>query len=867
MKNLRKLKPPIFLESFLMRISDFDRKFAVAADFEEIYRKISGEKGIIYALFWYVFQILRSLPVFIINYIHWRGIMLRNYMKIALRNIIRQKGFSFINIVGLAVGMTCCILILLWIQDEMSYDRFHENADTLYRVTEHQYNSSGDYFPVTVTPWPLAEGLKEEYPEIIESARLRRLTGRLMTYQDKRFYESEILAVDPSFLKMFSFPLIEGDPVTSLNDPNAVLVTETTAKRYFGDEDPIGKTIVYNTWNNLKVGGILKDPPRNSFIKFDFMIQFESIIKKEGWAQTWWTNNYQTFVQLQKGTSHEAISDKVYEYLKKHNERTGTMLIMQPVLDIHLHSDYAIDIYGATETTALYVYVFSIIAVFVLLIACINFMNLSTARSIKRAKEVGMRKVVGARKINVITQFYGESIILTIISMCVAIVLVYLFLPVFNDISGKALSFELMKNPLLFIGLFIIALITGLFSGSYPALIQSSFKPVDSIKGSAMTSSRRSGRSIFRQVLVITQFSLSIILIIGTLIVYKQLNFMTEKDLGYEKGQIVYFRNRSNIRTQFEAFKQELLKNSNITAVTASSDIPTYTVHSTSAFRWEGKDPDVSFLIHQFTVDFDYISTFNMKIKEGRDFSKEFTTDGATQSFILNETAIERMGLDDPVGKSFILWNIEGMVVGIVEDFHFKSLHKEIEPLCLRIDPGRNSYVFIKIKPDNLSSTLHSIEKIYNSFNQEYPLVYDFLDEAVDRLYNSDKRTGTIFNYFTYIAIVISCLGLFGLAAFMAQQKTKEIGIRKTLGATVSGIIILISKEFIYLVLVSNLIAWPVSWIVMNRWLENYASRINIDLWIFILSGLLATAIAIVTVSFQSIKAAHTDPTNSLRYE
>ncbi|MCP4726458.1 MAG: FtsX-like permease family protein, partial [bacterium] len=462
-----------------------------------------------------------------------RGMMFKNYLKIAFRNISRQKGFSFINIAGLAVGMTCCILILLWVQDELSYDRFHENSDTLYRVTEHQYNSSGDYFPVAVTPWPLAEALKEEYPEIVESARMRRLTNRLIAYQDKKFYEDEILAVDPSFLKMFSFPLIEGDAETALSEPNTVLITMNAVGKYFPDEDPIGKTIIYNTWNSFRITGILKDPPRNSHMKFDFLVQFESTLRQERWTESWGTNNYYTFVQLQSDAAVESLSEKVYDYMLKLNPRSGTKLIMQPVTDVHLHSDYAIDLYGATENTAMYVYIFSVIAVIILLIACINFMNLSTARSVKRAKEVGMRKVVGARKANIITQFYGESVLLTVISMLIALLLVYLLLPIFNDISGKELTFEFLNNPLLLLGLLGIALITGLLSGSYPALVQSSFNPVDSIKGTSQILTGGSRRSLFRRVLVVTQFTLSITLIIGTLVVFKQLNFMTGKDLGY----------------------------------------------------------------------------------------------------------------------------------------------------------------------------------------------------------------------------------------------------------------------------------------------------------------------------------------------
>ncbi len=793
--------------------------------------------------------------------------MVKNYLKITIRNIRKHKGYSFINIFGLAVGMACCILILLWVKDELSFDRFHENADVIYRVTEHQYNSSGDYFPVAVTPWPLAEALKNDFPEVVESSRLRILSGGLISYKEKKIYERDFVAADPSFLNMFSFPLKKGDLSTALTEPNTILITQEAAARYFGKEDPIGKILTYHNRYDFKVVGVLENTPHNSHIQFDFLVPFESTLREFGWTDSWWTNNYTTYIQLVDNASIQHISDKVSDYLKKMNERTRTKLILQPLIDIHMRSDYAIDLYGHTENTAIYVYAFSVIALFVLLIACINFMNLSTARSEKRSKEVGLRKVVGANRLNIISQFYGESLFMTLISFFAAILLVYILLPAFNSVSGKLLTLDSMKEPIFLLGLFGIMLVTGLISGSYPALVQSSFRPVDSIKGIGLKHSSKSGKSLFRRTLVVTQFTLSIMLIVGTLIVYKQINYMLNKELGYEKESMIYFIKRANVRTQYDVFKSELLRDPNITRITTSSDVPTYTVHSTGAFSWEGKDPETSFLIHQFSVDFDYIKTFNMNIIAGRDFSKEFPVDASTKSFIVNETAVKAMGLKDPVGSKFTLYSNSGQIVGVVEDFHYKSLQKEIEPLVLRIDPQRDSYIFVKFRSEQTKEAIASVRRVYNSFNPDFPLEYTFLDEAVERLYNSEQKTKTIFNYFTLIAIFISCLGLYGLAAYMAQQKTKEIGIRKVLGASILNIVTNLSKEFILLVCMANAIAWPLAYLAMNKWLHNFAYRINIDLFIFIYAGLVSTLLGLITVSYHTVKSALANPVNSLRYE
>jgi putative ABC transport system permease protein len=849
------------------KLGVYSDRYLITEDLEEEFLAVAQARGWGKARSWLWRQTLLSLWFYARYVFSWRNLMFKNYLKITVRNIKKNKGYSFINIFGLAIGMACCILILIWVKDEWSFDRFHANADAIYRVTEHQYDSSGDYFPVAVTPWPLAEGLKNDLPEIAESARLRIVSWGLISYKDKKFYEKDFVAVDPSFLKMFSFPLVKGDLSTALTEPHTVLITRETAARYFGSEDPIGKVLTFHNVYDLKVTGLLEDVPHNSHIKFDFLVPFASILRDFGWADTWWTNNYTTYVQLVDNTSLQQVSEKVSSYLKKINPETGTKLLLQPLTDIHLRSDYAIDLYGNTENKAIYVYAFSVIALFVLLIACINFMNLSTARSEKRSKEVGLRKVVGASRNNIITQFYGESLFMTILAFFAALVLVYLLLPAFNNVSGKQLTLESMKEPAFLLGLLGIMLVIGLASGSYPAFVQSSFKPVDSIKGLGLKISPKSGKSTLRRTLVVIQFTLSVILIVGTSIVYRQIQHMLNKELGYEKESIVYFAKRSNLRTQYDAFKSELLRDSNIAGVTSSSDVPTYSVHSTGAFSWEGKNPETHFLIHQFSVDHDYIQTFNMHIIAGRDFSREFPADASTQSFIVNETAVKAMGLENPVGSKFQLYDNEGQIVGVVEDFHYKSLQTAIEPLVLRIEPGRDSYVFVKVRSEQMKEALASIRRVHDSFNPEFPLEYSFLDESIDRLYDSEQKTKNIFNYFTLIAIFISCLGLYGLAAYMAQQKTKEIGIRKVLGASVMNITTGLSKEFVLLVCLANAIAWPVAYYVMNRWLQHFASRTGLSVWTFILSGLAALFIALLTIFYQSIKAATANPAKSLRYE
>jgi putative ABC transport system permease protein len=790
--------------------------------------------------------------------------MFKNYLKTAFRNLTRHKGYSLINIAGFAIGIACCILIFLWVQDELSFDRFHGNLDSLHRVVEKNYFSDGTIFPIARTPYPVGPALVADYPEIINFTRFTPCWRVLIESGDKSFYERGFAFADPSLLEMFSFPLLKGDPNTALSETNAVLISGDMAKKYFGSEDPVGQKLTMDNAVDFQVSGVFENIPPNSHLQFDFLGQFETFIKISGWATRWYDHNYYTYVQLAKDTRHQDVTAKISAYMKKINPKSATRFLLQPVKDIHLRSDFAIDLGGKSENRVKYVYMFSLIAVFVLLIACVNFVNLTTARASHRSLEIGMRKVVGANRANLIRQFLGESILISFLSLLIAVGLVLLALPAFSSISGKELSLAAFDIGLLAAGLIGIGLITGILSGSYPAFLLSAIKPVRVLKGGLRIGSKNSA---FRKILVTCQFSLSIALIIGTFVVYRQLDFMQKKNLGYNREHIVYFAERGAFWENYDAFKIELQRNSNIVGITAASSIPTHTVTSTSGVDWEGKDPGFDVLFTQFNVDYDYFETFEMEMAQGRSFSKDFPTD-ATEAFILNETGARLTGMENPIGKKFTLWNRSGPVIGVVKDYHFKSLHAKIEPLVLRMfHRNWNRCVIIRVKSDSITETLKAVEDAYKKHHPGYPFEFQFLDEALNALYSSEMRTGRVFRYFMFLAIFISCLGLFGLASFMADQRTKEIGIRKVLGASVPGIFVMLLKEFVKWVLLASAISWPLAYFVMDRWLKNFAYRTDIALWIFLVSGTLGLAVAAATVSYQSLKASVANPADSLRYE
>ncbi|NOR15615.1 MAG: FtsX-like permease family protein, partial [Candidatus Aminicenantes bacterium] len=774
------------------------------------------------------------------------------------RNLARHKGYSFINITGLAIGMACCILILLWVQDELSFDRFHENGRNIYRVLQN-INFSDHSTTWAINQGPLGPSLEQEYPEIVNYTRYSRRRLRF-NYGEKTFEEIAAMA-DGSIFEMFTFPLLRGDPATALSDPFSIVLTNEMAKKYFGDEDPIGKILrADNKWDFL-VTGIMEEVPHNSHIRFEFIIPFVFGKELEYSVDRWNNSQFTTYVELQEGIAVEEVISKISGHLfdKPTIEKDAT-LTLQPLSRIHLYSNYEFD---APHGDMTYVLIFSLVAFFILLIACINFMNLTTARSGNRAREVGMRKVSGAYKSDIIKQFFGESLLLAFLALVISVVLVLLLLPVFNNLAAKELSLMGMGSPWLLAGLLVISLLTGVLSGIYPAFFLSAFQPVKVLKGSSHSKTQG---ALFRKALVVFQFSLAILLLVCTTIVYNQLNYMSSKKLGYDKEHLLYFGMRGEMREKFDAVKSQLQQNPNIVTVSAGSNVPTYGYNfSNSLWKWEGQNPDEEILMRATFVDEGFFKTLGMEMVEGREFSREFSTD--VEAVVVNQTAVSAMNMSSAVGKGLSQGDFKSQIVGVVKDYHFRSLRQDIDPIILIFSSEYSNVLFARLRGENMPQTIGYLEEVWNKFAPGYDFSYSFMDEALDDLYRAEQRTGTIFQYFSFLAILISCLGLFGLASFMAEQRTKEIGIRKVLGATVSSIVLLLSKDFTKWVLVANLVAWPVAYYAMHRWLQGFAYRIPVSWWAFLLAGLLALMIALFTVSFQAVKTALTNPVDTLKYE
>jgi len=782
--------------------------------------------------------------------------MFANYLKIAFRNIRKQKGYSFINIFGLASGMACCLLILLWVQDELSFDKFHKNSENIYRVVQ-EADHAGQKVRLSRTPPLLGPVLKNEFPEIDKAARCWMAD---ITFQfNNRLYANEGIITDTDFLKMFTYPLLKGEIESALSDPSSIVITSEMAIKIFGNSDVIGEVIKSAGGNDYQITAIVENPSQNSHQKFDFLLPF-SIFNEFGshmWAIS--NNPMYTYILLKGDSSPEIVDKKIGDIITKNAPETITRVYLQPLESIYLYSDFAGDLGGHGDIK--YVYIFFMVALFIITIACINFMNLSTARSGGRSKEVGIRKVVGAEKSQLIRQFFGESLFLSILALLFACIFVLLFLPTFNNLSGKQLNFN-FSDMTLILGFIGITLFTGIVSGSYPALFLSSFRPVQALKGRAVSGTKS---KVLRKILVLIQFTLSIILITSTFVVYNQLSFMRNMKLGFDKECLLYLPMNDAIRENFQPIKDELLNNSTIDNVTYSSHILTDVTHVHGNLEWEGKDPAREVPMNCLMVDEDFVKTMEMEIVDGRDFLKELKSDEG-ETYIVNETAAAIMGFSSPVGKEITYQKKKGRIIGVVKDFHFKPLHKELEPMILINSSDERFYMYIRISGD-ISASIQSIKTVWNRFFPDVSFEYKFLDKSLDNMYISEMRVGKIFNYFTALAIIISCLGLFGLASFTAEQRTKEIGIRKVLGASVTTIVLLLGREFVKWVVIANLFAGPIAYFVMKNWLANFAYRTNFSIWTFIYSGMLAFIIALVTVSYQSVKAAVTNPVESLMYE
>lgn len=809
--------------------------------------------------------------------------MIRNYFKIAWRNLMKYKFISFINLFGLTVGLTCCLLITTYILNELSYDRYNEHADNIYRVTRSFNNEEGvvSLNLSTVSP-PFGYYLPTDFPEIRKMTRLLDNGITPLRYNDKLINEQHVFFADENLFDVFTVKVLKGNPKTALADPYSVMLTEETAKKYFGDEDPMNKSIRYNNQFNMKVTGVYRAFPANAHMHPGMLVSFSTlrdstVYGEEPLRTNWGNNSFFTYLLLPDHYDIKNMESRFPSFIDKHmagQEYIGkqaskyTKLGLQKLTDIHLysHTDYEAEPNGDINR----VYIFAAIALFILLIACINYMNLSTARSALRAKEIGIRKVIGAERKELIFQFLSESVIITCIAGILAIICLWLTLPWLNKVSGQELSMSTLLQWQILVPVLLAPVAVGLISGVYPALFMSSFRPIQTLKGIFKVG----GRNVsFRKVLVVTQFSISIILIITTAVVFQQLHYMQQKSLGFDKEQIAVIPYNSALNDKYEAFRNELLANSNFKNASRSSRIPTgRLLDAMDAYTMSGDSMRQSKTdIKLVAVDYDFMPTYGIKMAAGRNFSREYGTD--TTGFVLNESAVKALGWkssQDAVGRDFKYGNIKGHVIGVTKDFHFENMHQSIVPLVFEMFPPRISFfnnLSVKFSGNNTIAALEYLGTTWKKFLPEIPYEYTFLDENFDKLYQSEQRQGTIFTAFACIAIFIACLGLFGLSAFTITQRIKEIGVRKVLGANVGSIVALLSKDFLRLVLIAALIAFPVAWYSMNSWLKDFAYRIDIQWWVFVLAAVAATLVALLTVSYQAIKAALANPVKSLRTE
>jgi putative ABC transport system permease protein len=858
----------------LKHTARYEENFALVGDFDEEFQEIARTKGAFFARLWYWRQCVRSLPVFIKDSVYWRLIMIKNYLKIAFRCLKKHKGYSFINISGLAIGMAVCMLIMIWILKELSYDRFHEKADRICRITMDIKIGSTLHTPVSLTA--AGPALVGDFAEVIRAARINRPNRISVEYKDRLFQEADVGFAENAIFDIFTFPFVSGDPKTALEAPYSVVITESMAQKYFGDEDPLGKMLRFNNEKEFSVTGVVKDVPPNSHFQFNMLRSFQTLIAEGSVRDDMWFDlRFYTYLLLEKHANPKQLEQKLPGFIDEHLgealKATGgsVQLFLQPLKNIHLYSDFERDISANSDIT--YVYLFSGIALFVLLIAGINFINLSTARSATRAQEVGMRKTLGAIRSRLIGQFLGESMIHSILAMGLSIVLIKLFLPLFNSVIGSELTINFIQTPWLLAAFLGMAVIVGVFAGSYPALILSSFPPVLVLKGLLKAGG---SHSRFRKILVVFQFSISIALIAGTMIVYKQILFMKNKELGFNKEHVVIIpRMSESLRKSYQSIRGELVNLSGVIDVGASDLVPSRG-HLVAPFLPEGFADDQIMTMDYMDVDAHYIPTMDMEIVAGRNFSEDFATD-PDESVLINETAAKKIGWENPLGKRFVFRpppNSGGevfyvSVIGVVKDFHMQSLRERIEPLIIFYDYDSLLTLSIRIAPDNIPHTMGLLEKKWRELDPNRPFNFLFLDDSFDSQYRREERLKTITFYFSFLAVLIGCLGLFGMASFTAEQRTKEIGIRKVLGASVSGIVRLLAKEFMLLVIAANLIAIPVAYFAMNRWLQSFAYRMEIHFLIFVLSAALSLSIALITVSYQAIRAALSNPVNSLRYE
>ena len=864
--------PPYFAVKLLSLMKRYSDEYSTTGDLVEEYREIAKEKGRYFADFWYLGQVFCMIPTFILLYLEFGVTMFKNYLKVALRNIKRSKGISFINIAGLSVGMAVFLLILLYVQYELSFDKYHEKCDRIYRIVQkdadrpHYIETYGTNI-IARTHAPLAMALVDEFPDVISAVRVivDFQSNTLLSTNKKRFIENKICFADPSIFEIFSFKLIKGDFGSALNDPNSIILSERMEKKYFQNENPIGKIIRYNNAIDLIVTGVVENIPENSHFTMEFIIPFEKFNEINNIDATSWDHNWNcwTYCLFREDADISGFEKKLIPLAEKASNISGVRndFLIQPLTSIHLYSHLFKEIVENSDIK--YIYILLTIAFLVLVIACLNYINLTTACSSKRSREVGIRKIVGAHKRQLINQFFSESIIITIFALIISVIIFFLALPAFNSLVDRNLSLDMINNSQIVLLFSILLFSVSILAVSFPALFISSFKPIIVLKNAADKSIK--GIKL-RNILVTVQFSISIILIICTLVVKEQLSFINNKNIGYEKDRIVVLPLRDpGIRRNIQVTKTELLNNPAILKISLSNSLPN------NIDSWQSIPTSVvkeSGAMFRTQIDYDFLELYGIDLIEGRNFSRDFPSDEKS-AVIINETAAKTLGIESPLGKDFEYHSSRKnkKIIGIVKDFNFRSLHNKIDPLYLELGRYSGYYLSVKIKGDQVAETIRIIKGQFEKISLNYPVEYYFFDETINIFYNSEQKVGTIVSIFALFAVSIASLGILGLSIFSTEQRKKEIAVRKTLGAELSSLYFLLTKEFLKWILVANIIAWPVGWYCMNKWLENFAYKISLDTHIFILSGLFALAIAIITIIIQVFKTATTNPVDSLRYE
>ncbi len=847
--------PPKFGQWILKKLLSSQEREYFLTDMEIGYSERLKKMGQLYTIFWYWKQLLRTVPPLITDSIKWSAVMFKNYLKIAFRNIKKYKVYSFINIFGFSVGIACTLLILLWVMDETSYDSVHKNADRIYRIVS-EYHTNEIY----VTPNTPA-GLIHELNSFREIEKAARISYAMLDIQygnsEENTYEGRGIYADSGFLDMFDYPLISGSRDIALSDKNSIVISRRMAETCFGDTEPIGKSLKVDNSRELVVTGVLDNSNINSHLEFEYIIPMDYVELNAADPGYWGSFRYKTYILLNESSDTANLSKNIEGILTEHVQSVKIVPLLQPLRQIRLYGLNGGGLY-------IYIYALSAVSILILCIACINYMNLSTAKSIKRSKEVGLRKTFGAQRSSIILQFFSESFVFTSFAVIIAILGIMTFLPVFNNLTGKQLTFAIFTSIPFLKLLTVITLVTGFISGTLPAVYLSRFNPIDIFK--RITRNGSIGINSLRKVMVVFQFSLTIFFVICTFAVMNQLDFIKNKNLGFEKADLIYMDSASLNTIQFESLKNDLIQSPGIVNITRTN-VPLLELGwETRDVDWVGKteDQQISFQIRM--ADHDYLETFGMKMADGRFFSNEFISDRQS-GFIVNEAAVKLMGLESPVGSKFRLSSMEGTIIGVIKDFHHHSLKDKIEPLCLLIDPSSSNCIFVRISPDNANEAISTLQNNWERINPGTSFSFSYFDESVNSLYADEYRIGKLLNYFTVFTIIIACLGLFGLSSFIAEQRTKEIGIRKVLGASIPGIINALSKEYLVNLLIASVIAWPAAKFVIDKWLATFAYGVSPGFVSFVYATILVFFIASVTYSFQSVKAAIANPVETLRYE